>query len=52
MKNWKTLIKFIKKHRIDNQLPVFKILSTSSEIIIVAEDKTKGIDETIRLTYK
>lgn len=50
MRKWIKLIKFIKKHRKENMLPHFTILSNDREIIVTAE--AEGVNEEIRINYK
>ena len=49
LRNWKRLIKFIIKHRAKGNSS-FMLLTTSTEIIIVPEDKLEN-DKNLRLNY-
>lgn len=51
MFKWFKLIRFIKKHRRINNIPSFRIITTSEEIIVWVVDKENGIDEQIRFKY-
>lgn len=48
---WLKLIKFIKKHRKLNNIPSFKIMTTSEIIVIWVYDKEQKISEKITFKY-